>query len=161
MTVPSCFVLVIGSLAACSSSSPASPTATGYQIVSADGSALTAVAGDAKRLAVVQVMSDGTTAPASKSTPVTWSGPPVLKALAMGSMPTASILPQPGGPVTAMWIQNPEHFTDDELAGVLWVLDSGTDPHPTVVVTASISSSTAVDAMASISIGPIPAGDSG
>ena len=157
-------LLLIGTLAsACgSSTSDATSTVAGHRIVSADGSPLTAVVGDAKRLAVVQVMSDGTTAPLSATTRVTWSGPPVLKALPTGSQPTSSILPEFGRSATAMWVQNPDHFTDDELAGVLWVLDGGTDPQPTVAVKASLSPSDPTgDVTANIGIGPMPAGDVG
>jgi len=163
MTLTALSVLVVGSLVgACSSSTSAPPTLIGYQIVSANGSPLTAVAGEAKRLAVVQGMSDGTTAPLSQGTRVTWSGPPPLKALAIGSTPTSSILPQPGSSVSAIWIQNPEHFTDDELAGVLWVLDAGTDSAPTVAVKASVSSNDpAADATANIGVSPMPVGDTG
>jgi len=59
-----------------------------------------------------------------------------------------------------MWIQNPEHFTDDQLAGVLWLLDSGTESAPTVVVKASLSSTVpAGEATVSIGVGPMPVGD--
>jgi mono/diheme cytochrome c family protein len=162
MNVSACSVFLLGSLAgACSSSTSASPpTVAGYRIVCADGSSLAAVAGEAKRLAVVQVMSDDTTAALSAATRVTWSGPPLVKALSIGSMPPSSILPQTGLPATAMWLQNPDHFTDDQLAGVLWILDGGTDSLPTVAVKASLSDP-AGDATASIRIGPTPAGDIG
>jgi mono/diheme cytochrome c family protein len=154
--------LIVSLVGACSSSTPASPQVTGYRIVSGDGSPSTAVAGEAKRLAVVQVMADGTTVPLSASTRVTWSGPPLVKALSIGSAPPSSILPVTGRTATAMWIQNPDHFSDDELEGVLWVLDSGTDPQPTVVVMASLSSSDFTGgATANINIGPMPDGDAG
>jgi len=162
MNLPAFSVVILCSLVvACSSATP-EPTVTGYKIVSADGSPLTAVAGEAKRLAVVQVTSDGTTAALGTGTRVTWSGPPIVKALSIGSAPASSILPQLGGSPTAMWVQNPDHFTNDELAGVLWILDSGTDPSPTVVVKASLSSSDPPgDLTANISIGSMPAGDIG
>jgi len=114
-------LFLLGSLASgCSSSTTASTplTVIGYQIVSVDGSPLTAVAGEAKRLVVVQKMSDETTAPLNSSTRVTWSGPPVVKALSIGSEPPSSILPEPGQFATAMCVQNPDHFTEDQLAGV-------------------------------------------
>jgi cytochrome c len=61
-----------------------------------------------------------------------------------------------------MWIQNRDHFTDDELGAVLWVLDSGTDPQPTVAVKASLSPSEGNgDATANIAIAPMPVGDGG
>lgn len=158
-------LLLVGSLsAACGSSGPASPstTVTGYRITSADGSPLTAVAGEAKRLAVMQVMSDGSAAPMSTKTRVTWSGPTVVKALPLGSKPSSSILPTTGQSATAVWIQNPEHFADDELAGVLWILDSGTELHPAVAVKASLDASNPTGEMtATIGIAPMPVGDTG
>ena len=160
-------VLTMGALVgACSSTTPASSSlvVTGYRIVSADGSPPTAVAGEAKRLAVMQVMADGTTANLGASTLVTWSGPPLVKALSQGSAPESSILPAAGPLATAMWIQNPDHFSDDELGGVLWVLDSGTDPEPTVAVKVSVSSSSGDlrgGATANINVGPMPVGDTG
>jgi mono/diheme cytochrome c family protein len=85
-----------------------------------------------------------------------------VKALAIGSMPPSSILPNSSQFATAIWIQNPDHFGDVDLAGVLWVLDSGTDPHPTVAVKASLSSSNPTgEATANIAIGPMPVGDTG
>jgi mono/diheme cytochrome c family protein len=107
-------------------------------------------------------MANGMIVPLGAGTRVTWSGPPLVKALAMGSLPSSSILPAAGRLATAMWIQNPDHFSDDELGGVLWVLDSGTDSQPTIAVKVSLSSSELTDdATASIDVGPMPAGDIG
>ena len=154
-----------GFVAACSSSSPASPAlkavpdVTSYRIVSVDGSGLAAAAGDAKRLTLVRVMSDGSTSPLNVGTQVTWSGPPVVTALAAGS-DAPSILPSSGRSATAFFLRNPDHYTDDELAGVLWVLDAGSDPNPTIAVKAAVASGNSPgEATANIVIGQMPVGD--
>jgi mono/diheme cytochrome c family protein len=179
VTTLSWSTLVLASIAsACSSGSPASPglpvvplppkaTVTGYRIASTDGSALTAVAGDGKRLSVVQTLSDGTTSPLPAEAHVTWSGPSVITALPIQSMPPASILPQPGSTPAVFWLENPDHFTSAQLAGVLWVLDAG-GPNQTVRVTATDFIGTSpiqvaalvppIELSASISIAPMPAG---
>src|SRR5205085_7417512 len=130
----------------------------GYEIISADSSPLVAVAGDAKRLTLVRTMSDGTTAPLSPGETVSWSGPPAIAALPTGSAPDQSILPTPAATATAMWLDDPEHYSADQLQGVLWILDSGTAPNQTVEVTA-IPSSANTPTTAVIDIAPNPAGD--
>jgi mono/diheme cytochrome c family protein len=61
-----------------------------------------------------------------------------------------------------MWLENPEHFTAAELAGVLYVLDAGTTSTPTLTVEATFASGGANGkASATIPISPFPAGSAG
>jgi mono/diheme cytochrome c family protein len=132
-----------------------------YRVVAANGGALTANVGDAFRLEVVEGLSDGTTRALSTGATVTWSGPPTVMALPEGSTPSDSILPQPGSDADAFWIQNPEHLTAAQVAGVLYVLDAGTAARPSVSVSAAVTggSAPAGGATASVAIAPFPTGD--
>jgi mono/diheme cytochrome c family protein len=131
-----------------------------YRIVAASGDALTANVGDAFRLEVVEGLSDGTTRALSTEAAVTWSGPPTVTALPEGSEPSDSILPQPGSDPDAFWIQNPEHLTAAQVAGVLYVLDAGTAAKPSVTVSAAVTGGAAPagSATASVAIASLPTG---
>ena len=76
-------------------------------------------------------------------------------------MPSDSILPQPGSDPDAFWIQNPDHLTTAQVAGVLYVLDAGTAAQPSVTVSATVSgaSTPAGNATASVAIAAYPTGD--
>jgi mono/diheme cytochrome c family protein len=131
-----------------------------YEIVPAEGSALSGVAGDALRLTVMRRTSGGTLDSLSSGATVTWSGPPVITALAIGSAPDRGILPGAGDTPTAMWLDNPDHYTADQLRGLLWILDRGTVTDPKITVTATISDGSAsATATATISVGPSQVGD--
>lgn len=132
-----------------------------YRVVSANGGALTAKVGDAFRLEVVEGLSDGTTRALSTEATVTWSGPPTVTALPEGSTPSDSILPQPGSAPDAFWIQNPDHLTPAQVAGVLYVLDAGTAAQPSMTVSATVTggSTPAGNATASVAIAAYPTGD--
>ncbi len=122
---------IIGAaLAALGCGGSSSESFVGYQIVAAGGGSLNTVVGDAFRLSVVENLSDGSTQPLSPGATVTWSGPPTVTALPAGSSPADSILPQPGDSPTAFWVDNPEHLTPAQLAGVVYVLAAGTAAHP-------------------------------
>jgi mono/diheme cytochrome c family protein len=155
----SSFVTALFALASCGDSG--SSTFAHYQIVSADSTALQAHVGDAYHLSVVEELSDGTTKPLASDAQVTWSGPPVVVALPEGSTPDSSILPQPGPAATAMWIENPDHLTPAQVAGVLYVLDPGTDAAPSIAVQAAVAggSEPAGTASATVSIAPFPTPD--
>jgi mono/diheme cytochrome c family protein len=155
--------------AACSSGSSATPTPSGgasmqppapvgYEIATAGGGPLTAVAGDAMRLVVTQKFSDGTSAPVDASA-VAWSGPPLITALPSDADPEDSIFPQPGPAATGMWLSNPSHYSNAELNGVLWVLDPGTAPNPGLHVTATIGVDPPATVDATIPVGATPRGD--
>lgn len=139
-------------LAGCGDSSSTAEFAQ-YQIVPAKGGALQATVGDAYRLSVVEGLTDGTTKPLSSGATVVWSGPPVVTALPVGSSPADSILPQPGATATAMWIENPDHMTPAQVAGVLYVLDAGSAANPSISVTAAV---TGGDAPAGQVTSPVP-----
>jgi len=132
--------IVLGTigLASCGDSS-SSAAFSQFKIVAAKGGPLQATVGDAFRLSVVEGLSDGTTKALSTDAKVTWSGPPVITALPIGSTPADSILPQPGSSVTAMWVENPDHLTPAEVAGVLYVLDAGSAASPSITVTATVT----------------------
>jgi mono/diheme cytochrome c family protein len=162
------FVLtfLVGACAACSGGSPAGPgstssaSVTGYKIVMSDGTPLVATAGDAVQLAAVQTLSDGTTASLPSGATVVWSGPPAVQALPTGSMTDVSALPSAGAPSTGFWLSNSAHYSEAELAGVLWVLDQGSGSNSGLVVTATISGVVPVGtATATIPVAPSPAGD--
>src|SRR5262249_185709 len=110
--------------------------AAGSPTITAGDAPLEVRAGDVLRLKVDD-------APDGAS--VTWSGRPRVKALAEGSEPKESILPQPSDLPTAYWLQNPAHYTDAELNGVLFVLDPGTKPNPTLKVTATIETGSTLE----------------
>ena len=131
-----------------------------YQIVAAGGGPLTAVVGDAFRLSVVESLSDGTTQPLSSGATVTWSGLATVTALPEGSSPSDSILPAPGDSPTAFWIENPEHLTPAQVAGIAYVLDAGTAANPSVQVSATVggASTPAGSASATLAIGAFPTG---
>ena len=132
-----------------------------YKIVPAGGGALQATVGDAFKLQVVESLSDGTTKALASDAQVVWSGPPVVTALPIGSTPTESILPQPGATPTAMWIQNPDHLTPQQVAGVLYILDAGSAASPSISVTAAVTGGAAPagQATATIPVAPFPVGD--
>ena len=132
-----------------------------YRVVAANGGALTAKVGDAFRLEVVEGLSDGTTRALSTEAAVTWSGPPTVMALPVGSEPPDSILPQPGADPDAFWIENPDHLTAAQVAGVLYVLDAGTAAKPSVTVSAAVTGGAAPagSTTASVALAPFPTGD--
>ena len=133
----------------------------GYEIAPARGGALQATVGDAFRLSVVERLSDGTTKALASGATVVWSGPPVVTALPIGSTPADSVLPQPGASVTAMWIQNPDHLSAAQVAGVLYLLDAGPAASPSISVTAAVAGGAAPagQATATIPVAPFPVGD--
>ncbi len=154
-------VLWVALLAAgCGDDGSSAPFAS-YKIVPANGGALQATVGDAFRLSVVESLSDGTTKALASDATVAWSGPPVVTALPIGGTPADSILPQPGATATAMWIQNPDHLTAAQVAGVLYILDTGSAPSPSIGVTAVVTGGAAPagQATATIPIAPFPAGE--
>jgi mono/diheme cytochrome c family protein len=130
--------IVVAATGACGSSGTSS-SSTQYRIVAADGTSPTATEGEALRLSVVEVQGDGTTTALPSNATVTWSGPPLVTALPEGSSPAQSILPQPGATATSMWVRNPDHLTDAQVNGVLYVLDKGSGPNPSIAVTATVS----------------------
>jgi len=148
--------LGIGLSTGCGSDSSSSTSAQ-YQIVAAGGGALETTVGDAFRLSVV----DGSMKPLSSAATITWSGPPVVVALPEGSTPAESALPAPGPSVSAMWVENPEHLSAADVSGVLYVLDAGSDPNPSVDVTATISNGATptMKVTSTLAVAPFPSGD--
>ena len=146
-------------LAGCGDSS-SSADFVRYEILAASGGAPQGTVGDALRLQVVESLSDGSTKALSSDATVTWSGPPVVTALPIGSTPADSVLPQPGATATAMWIKNPDHLTPAQVAGVLYILDAGTAASPKIVVVAAVAGGAAPagQATATIPVATFPAG---
>lgn len=150
------------SVGACggSPSSASDPPDPQYRIVTAaDGGTPTAVEGNALRLSVVQVNADGTTTALPSDATITWSGPPTVMALPDDASPSQSILPQPGAAAIGMWVSNSEHLTAAQTSGVLYVIDEGSGPNPSITVTATVSGSAPGEATAVIPVGPFPTGD--
>jgi len=59
-----------------------------------------------------------------------------------------------------MWIENPEHFSSAELAGVLWLLDAGAPQTQTLRVVATVvEGGVSTEVSVAIAVGPTPAGD--
>jgi mono/diheme cytochrome c family protein len=154
------FPLFLLWLAACSSSSSPSADVTGMQIVTVAGGPLTAVAGDAVALKVVETLSDGSTQDLPAGAQVAWSGPPTVTATAPDATPADTPYPATGAAPTAFWIANPSR-TDRaaDLGGVLFVLDAGSAAGGLVPVTAAVTG-TSHDGSASVSIA-IAAGPDG
>jgi cytochrome c553 len=147
-------------LAGCGDSGSSAPFVH-YEVAANGGGALEAPVGDALHLSVVEGLSDGTTKPLASDAKVTWSGPPVVTALPVGSTPTDSLWPQPSTTVTAAWIKNPDHLTDAQTAGVLYVLDPGSAANPSVDVKVSVSGGDAPagEVTVTVSIKPFPTGN--
>jgi mono/diheme cytochrome c family protein len=150
-----CFVIT-SLAAACGSSDNA--TVTGYQIVAKKGSSLTAVAGDAVQLQVVETLSDGNTRDVADGTKVTWTAPQTITTLAPDDTADSPV-PDPGADPLGFFIANPTR-TDDTapLEGVLFVRDAGSGGPGTIAVSATISAQTA-SVTANVTVGPTPDGD--
>jgi mono/diheme cytochrome c family protein len=155
-------VALAGALTACSSAS-GTPPSPGFQIVSADGGPLSAVAGDAVALKVVVVDTDGSTQELPGGTSVVWTLPYPVVTLPPESI-AASPLPVAGAEPTAAWIENlyrPDRASD--LANVVFVLDPGTVQNGAVPVSATVSGASSPDGgvgvTASLAVDPTPAGD--
>lgn len=150
--------LLIPVVAACGGSDD-NATVTGYQIVAKQGSSLTAVAGDAVQLQVVETLSNGKTQAAPGDVKVTWTSPATVKTLVPEDDTTPSPVPDAGADPLGFFIDNPTR-TDatSSLAGVLFVRDAGTAGGGTIAVSATISAQ-AEPLTANVTVGPTPAGD--
>ena len=142
-------IISLALVAACSSR-----TSTGFQITSATGRDLsTAVAGDALALEVVESFSDGTTSPA---TGVTWTTPMTVVPLDPDSTADGPI-PDFGADPTAIFVNDTLRTDrDDDLTGVLFVLDAGSTPGGAATATATVGTAMAT---LSIPIGGAPTGN--
>jgi mono/diheme cytochrome c family protein len=127
-------------------------------VITSSTGALTAVAGDALALSVVEQSSSGSHAlPAGAL--VTWTAPATVTALA--PMATASNpLPPAGAEPTGTFIANPAR-TDitDDISGVLFVLDPGTSGSGMLEVSATVSTDPGTPITASIAVSSTPTGD--
>ena len=130
------------------------------QIVATSGGTLTAGVGDALQLSVKELRADGTTAALPASARIAWSGIPTAAALDPSSM-SASPFPATGAAPTAFFVANAsrsDHATD--LAGVVFVLDAGTNGAGTITVNANVSGVSGVtQATATVAITGAPSGD--
>lgn len=129
-------------------------------IVLRGGGSLIAVAGDVLHLDVVIVSTAGVQSGLPAGAVVEWTAPMRVIALASGSTPTTSALPHPGLHPTAFFIQNREHYTDAQIAGMLVVTDAGSIGGESITVDAHITGA-GLDARvsATIPVGPAPGGD--
>jgi len=129
-------------------------------IILAGGGSLVASAGDVLHLDVVLVSLSGTQTPLPAGAVIEWTAPPQVTALASGSMPLVSNLPAPGLHPTGFFLQNREHYTDAQLAGVLFVTSAGPTSGGTLTVDAHVVA-TNIDAhvSATIPVGAVPGGD--
>jgi hypothetical protein len=121
---------------------------------------MTAVAGDALALKVVEKLADGSTQDVPE-TQVTWSSPVTVVASSPDAMPAATPYPATGGtdPV-GIWISNPsrsDHATD--LQPVLFILDAGSQSGGSIMVTASVTGAMAGQASAAVAVSAGPTGD--
>ena len=164
MRLPAGMVAALaGALTACSSSSGTPPPSPEFQIVSASGGPLSAVAGDALALKVVVVDTDGSTQELPGGASVLWTLPYPVVTLPPESI-AASPLPVAGAEPTTAWIENP--YRPDrasDLANVVFVLDPGTVQNATVPVSATVSRASLPDGgvgvTANLAVDPTPAGD--
>lgn len=154
-------VAIAFTVAGCGASDSMPAAFAEYRIVAGDGSTPTATVGGALRLSVVEVRADGSSTPVPAGARIAWSGPPAITALPVGSTPDKSILPEAGEAPSAMWVTNPSHLSAEELAGVLFVLDAGSAPSPSLNVTVSVVGGSAPEgsATASLPVAPFPVGD--
>jgi mono/diheme cytochrome c family protein len=130
-------VIIILAIAGCT----ASPSSTGFAIQSATGRDLTSVvAGDALALELVETFSDGSTQPAIGAA---WTAPATVDTLDPDSTADSPI-PAFGATPTAVFVDNALRVDrNDDLAGVLFVLDAGSTAGGQATVTAMAGSSTA------------------
>jgi mono/diheme cytochrome c family protein len=143
--------LVAGSLILVGCGGAGSPE---LSIVASPDAALQGVAGDALALKVVQGTGD---LPAGAT--VSWSGATHVTALAPTST-APSPLPPAGAEPTAAFIDNPGRpDRNADLAGVLFILDPGTQDSAALKITATVSGSVTGSATVTIPVGPTPAGD--
>ena len=140
------FSLVV--FAACSSST----SVTGYRIEGAGS----AVAGDALALSVVEVLSDGTTEPLGSAATVTWTAPATVTATDPTAANSPDVLPAFGADPTGIFLANPVRTdTSGLIAGVLFVLDAGSDGGGTLDIAATVSGESApVTATVAVAHGP-------
>ncbi|HET9627167.1 MAG TPA: c-type cytochrome [Kofleriaceae bacterium] len=132
---------------------------TGYQIVAEQGSSLTAVAGDAVQLKVVETLDDGNTRDVPGDTKVTWTAPPTITSLAPDDTTSASPMPAPGADPTGFFLNNPTRGdAAADLRGTLFVLDAGASGAGSIAVSATVPGQ-AAPITASVVVGPTPAGD--
>jgi mono/diheme cytochrome c family protein len=124
-----------------SPSSAAGPAPTALTIVAVSGAPLTAVAGDALALKVVDTFADGSTQDLPAGAKVTWGGPPTVTATAPDATPAANPYPASAATrPTAMWIANPARSdVDPDLEGLLFVLDAGSAPGGQLTISASVT----------------------
>jgi mono/diheme cytochrome c family protein len=158
---------VIGALLWSCSSAPVAPADAGVktdaaevlEIVTTSGSSLTANAGDAVQLMIVQRMGDGTSMPLPSGAKVTWTKPATVTALDPSST-ASSPVPQPGSHPTAFFIDNPGRpDRNADLAGVVFITDPGTAPNGTVPVSATVTGVPSTGPVTTtITVGPVPVG---
>ena len=128
-------------------------------IILAGGGSLVANAGDVLHLDVVLVSLSGTQTPLPAGAVVEWTAPPQVTALASGSMPLVSNLPAPGLHPTGFFLQNREHYTDAQLAGVLFVTSAGTVMGGITVDAHIVATNIDAHVSATIPVGAVPGGD--
>jgi mono/diheme cytochrome c family protein len=131
-----------------------------YSIVHASGAAgqVTAVAGDAVALKVVENLSDGSSRDVSAGTSVTWTSPPTVKTLPPGSMATSPLPPSGEGP-TAVFADNAAR-EDTSHTGVLYVLDAGkSDGGILVKAHVSAGQPTPMELTMNVKVASTPPGD--
>jgi mono/diheme cytochrome c family protein len=151
--------IVAAGLLACSSSNEI-PSVSSLQIVRASGAPLSAVAGDALALKVVETMADGSTKDLPARATVSWSGPPMVMASSPDGTAADNPYPAIGATPVALWIANPSRpDRAADLAGVLFVLDAGSAAGGSVMVTATVGGATSGSASATIPVSAAPDGD--
>jgi mono/diheme cytochrome c family protein len=156
-----CTTIVVGALAvACGGGGGDDmPAATGFAVVAAPGDTLTANAGDAIQLEVVQTFADDSQGDLPTGATATFTAPATVTALPPSST-GPSALPAFGAAPTAAFIVNmarPDRAAD--LAGVLFVLDAGASGSGTAIVTAAIAGSASGSASGMVPVTALPAGN--
>jgi mono/diheme cytochrome c family protein len=113
-------------------------TVTEMQIVTMAGSAPSAAAGDAVRLKVVQMLSDGTTRDLPAGTQVTWTGPLTITAYDPADAGSDKLLPDAGASPTGFFVKNQTRMERTDYDGTLFVVDPGTAANGKLMVTATV-----------------------
>lgn len=155
---------VVVGLVACGGAQVGTPTlpdakVVGYAVASRSGAPLELAAGEALPLKIVAQLDDGTVRDLPPDAGVQWTSPATVVALSpeeggdgAGALPAACDAP------SAVFVQNParpEH--DQDLQGVLFALDPGSQPGAELQVSALVDGVGAVSA--SVQVDPAPVGD--
>jgi hypothetical protein len=124
------------------------------------GAPLSAAAGDALRLQVVDKTAAGSSPLAAGAT-VAWSTPGTIVTQDPYDAGPGSVLPAPGTSPTAVFVANPYRPDRTDYTGTLFVLDPGKSGSGTLTVTADVTGRGKVSATITVTATPPGSADAG